>query len=56
MDFDRDIDISLLEINLKMSPEEKLKNHQSALDLVWLLQEAAKNEKSKPTTSTSSKK
>ena len=44
-----DLDISLLNSNLELSIEERLIQHQNALDLVWELDKARVelNEKSK---------
>ena len=44
-----DIDIALLNSNLELSIEDRLIQHQSALDLVWELDRAREelNEKSK---------
>lgn len=37
---DSDIDISLLESNLELSPDERLAAHQAALDLIGELEKA----------------
>jgi len=47
-----EVDIHMLEENLKLTPEERIEKHQRALELVIALQEAKKKlnaEPSKPT-------
>gem|GEM_PF-7115278 len=41
-------DLSLLDHSLSLTPEQRLKEHQGALDLVWKLEEIrdARNEES----------
>ncbi|NCN26283.1 hypothetical protein GW915_01805 [bacterium] len=41
-------DLNLIERNLQLTPEQRIEEHQSALDLVWQLEEArlTLNEKS----------
>jgi hypothetical protein len=47
-----EFDMALLERNIKLTPEQRLIEHQKALDLFWELQKAKiiKNEKSERST------
>lgn len=43
-----EVDISMIKKNLELSPENRLKNHQGALDLLTTLKNAGKFVSDKP--------